>query len=484
MGDSNGSWGELSSHDPEMAEVWDSFSRLPDEGVNPHLDAFCERKGITIGSLLRLGARLSADHVLAFEFGAGIKYRDMDSGQRWSYTGSEWRTLKIVPAPEGGARTTCIVCEGETDAARLTLLYPSVDVAVLPAGARAFDKYRETYVNQLSGYELVLVGLDNDEAGDAGTAKIMEHVAAAMPFRPPANDWCDTAADDAPPLPAELERPPGLSAIVFGDELEALDVPDVASWFDNALLPIGGLLVMHAAMKSFKTFMALDMLSAIAQGEPWCQFEPTEEPARVCVIQFEIPWAYYKQRWNSLKAHASEPDLFRANFGTYTPLVRPRLVAGNTQDEDAIIRNLTENGVQVVLIDPVRRAMGMADMNAENEVRKMLHFFQRLNDEGITVVATHHDNKEAGKSGGGDPFGMTGSGAWAGDADAIVSIALPKGYSLEDPKRDIHFLLRNAPSPGPRGMEIKKDGQIVYQVDPWTDDKVDDSDDEGDVPIS
>ncbi len=184
-------------------------------------------------------------------------------------------------------------------------------------------------------------------------------------------------------------------------------------------------------------------------------------------MQYEIPWAYYQQRVKMLRDNAREPELFDHNFLTFTPLRRPRFVAGNVVQEDVILKALETADIQVFLLDPVRRATGVADLNSEKDVRPLLHFFERLQDSGVTVVTCHHDNKSYSRQGGGDPLGMTGVGAFAGDADTIVSVSVPKGTALEDPTRNLHFTLRNAPSCPPRGMKMGDNGHIVYSHAPY-----------------
>lgn len=456
MAESNAEWGELASYDNELAEVWDGFERLPEAGSNPLLDKFCETKQIDIPALVRVGAKLSNYDVIAFAFPGGIKYRDMVTGSRWSYTGSVWQHLKIIKV--GAERSDkVVVCEGETDAARLTMLY-DIDVAVLPAGAKNFPPQ---YADDIESYSQVLVGLDNDQAGEDGSALILERVPTAQRFAPPEtfNDWCEV--DDAPPLPAIPEPPAPMPDIVFGAGLQNLEVPDITSWFENAVLPIGGSLLLHGWSKSFKSWMALDMLSALAQGSDWACFEPTEEPCKVAVIQAEIPWPYLKERTDMMRAAASEPELWDENFGVWRPQMRVELAAGNTKHEDAILTGLLHYGIQVVLFDPVRRFIGAGDMNSEQDVRRLLGFFERIQREGITVVFVHHNSKERRK-GGADLADATGSGAFGGDPDTIVSVALPDGRTLNDPERDLHFTIRNAPAVSPRSMELRDDGQIVY----------------------
>jgi 5S rRNA maturation endonuclease (ribonuclease M5) len=373
--------------------------------------------------------------------------------------------MKIVKAAE--PTDTVIIAEGETDGARLSMAYPEADIAIMPAGAKHFTP---TYAEQLATYDRVLNGLDTDEAGSAGTDKIEALLPHAIRFPPPDNpdhDWCGVADGQWPTLPEVEEQEPTRILVSAGD-LMTLEVPDQASWLEDGVLPIGGLAMLHGWAKSFKTFNAMAMLAALAQGQPWACFEPTEEPCRVAVMQFEIKWAFYRQRVEAMARAAHEPGLFNENFFTYSPLVRPRLIAGNTKEEDVILRELDAAAIQILLVDPVRRATGAIDMNAEDGVRRMLGFFERLNDNGITVVATHHDNKDGARAGGGSPLAMTGSGAWAGDPDTIVSVELPKGDKLTDStRRNLIFTLRNGPAPSPRGMLLQEDGTPTYQREPY-----------------
>lgn len=455
MGESDGSWGELVESNPELEAQWDGYTRLPDASDNEALQSFCERKRLTIPALVRLGARLSADHVLAFAFPGGIKYRDLVTDRRWSTAGATWEKLKVVPA--SSPATTAIVAEGESDAARLTILFPDFDVAVMPAGALT---WKAAYTDQLAGYERVLVGLDDDRAGNAGAEKILKALPKAVRYCPPANDWCDT--ETPPPLP---DAPTVLPDIVFGKDLMGLEYEEDPSWFEQSLLPIGGQMILHAPAKSFKSYMVFDLASAIATGSPWCGFEPIEEPAKVCVIQFEVVWSYYRQRAWELRKASPDPELWDQNFGTWRPMMRPQLSAGNREHEDTILRPLAENNVQVVVVDPIRRAMGDGDLNSEQDVRRLLKFFERLQDEGITVIATHHDNKASSKGYAG-MSAMTGSGAWAGDADTVVDVWLPKGDPEKSVRRNLTFNFRNAPAIGDRAFEMR-DGELCYFTEPF-----------------
>lgn len=479
MGHSNQEWGDLAENDPLMAEAWDSADPLPQKGTNDVLDDFCAAKHITIEALVKLGTRLSAPDVLVFAYDSGLKYRNMVSGKRWSFVGSEFPRPKLLQ--QGVDRSTrVLIAEGETDGARLLANPYGADVAVLGAGAKHFT---DTHARSLEGYSEVYVALDPDEAGDVGAAKISVLIPHAARVLPPdgAEDWADLPEDaEWPELPIPPEPP---KLIVAGGELLDLEVPDIASWFDEALLPIGGSLMIHGWAKSFKSFTALDIMSAIAQGDAWCGFEPTNEPAKVCVIQFEIPWPYYRERVQLLRDRAVRPELWDENFTTYSPISRPRFVASDKKQREFLKKLLIEYGISVALIDPIRRATGAVDLNDEKEVRAILSFVEELQNEGITVIMVHHDNKTGAQHGGGDPLNMTGSGAFAGDPDTILSIAIPRGIKTQDPKRDIHFTVRNGPMISPRAFEMRVDGTIDYRNEPWYIEEDDDTEGPNDPAI-
>lgn len=218
MSGSNAEWGHLAEHDSAIAAAWDSYERLPDPGSNAALDALCERKGITINALVRQGARMSDDTTLAFAYDQGVKFRDVVTGRRWSLFGSEFPTLKVVRA---GTEPTpqVFVVEGETDGARISDAY-EVDVAIMPAGARYFP---ERYADQLREYDVVIVGLDNDDAGQDGTDKATTQLANAMPYPPPAayKDWCEVPPDELPEtLPTQVQRDTGVVIVPAGQMLE------------------------------------------------------------------------------------------------------------------------------------------------------------------------------------------------------------------------------------------------------------------------
>jgi 5S rRNA maturation endonuclease (ribonuclease M5) len=273
-GNSNDAWGEFAAHDSELSELWERYDRLPEPGANPALDAFCEAKNVSVGALVRQGARLAEPQVLAFPYGGkGVKFRDIVTGRRWAWAGSEFPQLKIVARAQQADSNRVIVVESETDGARLSDAYPTADVAVMPAGAMCFT---QEYANQLSEYEQVLMALDNDKAGEDGAAKISEFVGHAQRFAPPeGNDWA-AYAGEFPPLPGPPRH--GASVLLRQSQTDKLlavmaDPPPVtflpASRLGESIFYEGSLSILAGHKKEGKSFaMLLQAEGMLDAGRP------------------------------------------------------------------------------------------------------------------------------------------------------------------------------------------------------------------------
>lgn len=458
MSESNGAWGEASSD--ELRDALDRFGPLPEPGANEPLDKFIESKNLTRAGLLRVGVRWSEPFTLVYVGPGYIKFRDLSTGQKWNHlTFNDFSKMRIIHKDAAADADVVLIAEGETDAAWLSDHYPQADVAILPSGSLSFQ---ESHVAQLSGYKQVIVMTDPDRAGSAGAKRIIEMVPHAQVVQAVGGDWCEV--NEWVELPELSARP---RMFVTTRELRDLDVPDVLSFYDQAILPVGGAAIIHGWAKSYKSYIAFDIQALLAQGLPWCEFEFTGgEPVRTGTIQYEIPFPYYQQRINQLYRAAQQPELLDENMHHFTPLSYPQLRAGNKAQLEQLVRELEYADLQVVLIDPIRRTLSGADLNSEKDVSLLRELVETIQALGISVILTHHDNKTYARSGGGDPLGMTGTGAFAGDVDTIVSVSVPHGLTVKSPYRNLDFTLRNAPSPSTRSMQFTDDERIAYSGEP------------------
>ena len=462
---SNGEWGTM--HDDAAAQQrYDEFishaTPLPRRGQNKLFDSLCDSKGLEPEDLMTIGARLAnymGRESIVYFFPDGFKYRTLEDGSRASEKGVRWVRAKIVPSVAKHAKGVFVV-EGETDGAQAHRLFTDYDVAMLPAGAKHLT---DTIKAQLTKYDTVLVGLDNDAAGDEGAAKIMEAIPGSRRCRPPedCNDWCEWAVKtgavpEIDPV-AFAESAPRIT-FSLGEVLRApLGEYEDNHWYKQPILPVGGLAVIHAAKKSGKSFWQLEWLRSLATGTTFAgAYEPVSaEPARVLLFQFEVLPFDFQQRalvaWQDTDDEHRE--LLESNFFTYHlgdgTIPRMRVVEGLI---DTVRQAAEECEARVLAFDPIQRMTGGADQAKSNEMDPLLDMFAQLQAEGYTVIFSHHNNKASGK-GSRDANAMSGTQRFAADPDTLCSIWHDKFMIADDnpdmvKQRNVTWELRNGAASG------------------------------------
>jgi hypothetical protein len=375
VGESNSDWGAIAEHSDELAALWDGYDRLPEPGEHDALDSFIERKRLTHGALVKLGARMAGTLTLAFGFPGGIKFRGIENAQKWSAPGSSFEALKILRA--GAERSdVVIVGEGETDSARLTLLYPQADVAVIPAGAK---RWTRTFADQLSGYKQVLVGLDNDEAAEIGWEKIKDTLPHAQRFAPPAGikDWCEL--DAAPPaLPEPDTSQEVVGGIVFAALDFDLDVPEPETLVDDLLYDEGvHLLSGHpgCGKTTLAGHLALDVILDKDRHVVWLdhesgrrqtlrRFKAMDAPAKVkdFLHYAEFPvephkhLAAFAERWPGALVVLDSISKALAQLG-----IDENDNSQVTQWTTQIVKACKEHGLPIILVDHITKSGGTSE---------------------------------------------------------------------------------------------------------------------------
>jgi 5S rRNA maturation endonuclease (ribonuclease M5) len=460
---SNGEWGNLANDDEGQArwERWQLLDELPHPGDNLMFDALCERKALAREDFMAIGTRLgrwNGRDALVYFFPDGLKYRVLEDDTRASEVGVRWVRGKVIPSLLRQTKG-CIVAEGETDGAQLHRLVPDHDVLILPAGAKHIT---DTIITQLKKYLVVYTALDNDEAGNDGAAKLMEHLPEARRMSPPntVKDWCEYAAvhgRDAIDPEAFAQSALRLT-FSLGEVLSApLGNYDDNHWYKQPILPIGGLAAIHAAKKSGKSFWQLEWLRSLATNTAVAgEYEPAKDkPAKVLLFQFEVLPFDFQQRALVLWQDTDEDHraLLEANFFTYHlgdgTIPRMRVNDGLI---DTVRRAADECGAEVLAFDPVQRMTGAADQAKSNEMDPLLDMFAQLQAESYTVIFSHHNNKSGGK-GSRDANAMTGTQRFSGDPDTLCSIWHSSAMVADDnpdrmKQRNVTWELRNGATTG------------------------------------
>jgi 5S rRNA maturation endonuclease (ribonuclease M5) len=460
---SNGEWGGLANDDEGQArwERWQLLDELPAAGGNLLFDGLCERKALTREDFMAIGTRMgqwNRRDALVYFFPDGLKYRVLEDDTRASEVGVRWVKGKVIPSLLRQTKG-CIVAEGETDGAQLHRLAPNYDVLILPAGAKHIT---DTIITQLKKYPVVYTALDNDEAGDDGSSKLLEHLPEARRMSPPdtEKDWCEYALRNGRDAidPEAFVKSPVRLTFSLGEVLSApLGNYDDNHWYKQPILPIGGLAAIHAAKKSGKSFWQLEWLRALATNTRFAgEYEPAKDrPAKVLLFQFEVLPFDFQQRALVIWQDTDEDhrELLEANFFTYHlgDGTIPRMRVNDTLI-DTVRRAADECSAEVLAFDPVQRMTGGADQAKSNEMDPLLDMFAQLQAESYTVIFSHHNNKSGGKASR-DANAMTGTQRFSGDPDTLCSIWHSSPMVDDDnhermKQRNVTWELRNGATTG------------------------------------
>jgi len=467
VGESNGDWG--GERDDSKAALWDTLPLLPEAGEDKLVDAFLAEKHLTREDMARIGTRLSSHAgraCLTWLFPDGFKWRALLDGTRYSEEGVTWKHFKRIKSPQGYV-DTAFVAEGESDGATIAKLFPGIDVFITPNGAK---NVTPEMVQALGSYKTVYVGHDADEAGEAGAKELLGQAAHAVRVLPPQglNDWNQAwsvgAIQEGFDLSSVVQKVPRTMFSLL--ELTEANLGSYADnhYFDKPILPLTGTMVVHAQKKSGKSFVALELMRALATGTPFAGYIEyvREAPARVGMYQMEIPPFDFRSRIISYvqSMGVTEARLFLEN-GVVAGMANnqfPRVKVTTQGFQAKVLREVEEQELDVVIFDPVQRMLASANANQMHEIDVLMELFESLTDMGCAVIYCAHNNKSDrdAKSG----HAIAGSQRFSGDPDAICSLYFDKATMMDDDnpaqikERNLHWELRSGSALG-RGIRIK-----------------------------
>ena len=171
--------------------------------------------------------------------------------------------------------------------------------------------------------------------------------------------------------------------------LGAKDIRDLPplSWCVRGVFPSEGLAAIYGRSGSGKSFLALNMAAAIANGENWFDCRTSQAPVVYVSLEGE---AGLKQRVQAWEAHQgnSLPDSLKV-------MLQPFQIT-NTND----VRDLATvvPAGSVLFVDTLNRAASTSDENSSKEMGVILEAAKRLQMQiGGLVVLVHHTGKDESK---------------------------------------------------------------------------------------
>jgi AAA domain/Bifunctional DNA primase/polymerase, N-terminal/Primase C terminal 1 (PriCT-1) len=180
------------------------------------------------------------------------------------------------------------------------------------------------------------------------------------------------------------------------------------SWHVKGVLPKAELIVLYGPSGSGKSFLAFDMVAAIATGASWQDRKTTK--GRVVYVVAEGATGFL----NRLKAFSKTHD---ANLpGVRIVAEAPNLLGEH--DYVSLAQEIeTSGGADLIVIDTLAACSPGADENAAKDMGRVIEHCKQLhNATGATVLLVHHSGKDEAK----------GARGWSGlraAADAEIEVS-------------------------------------------------------------
>ena len=407
-----------------------------------------------------------------------------DNGKKecfWElYTANGWRKgLQRQTAPIYGAdKLTAqpdagmFVVEGEKDCDTLVSLdYLAVS---LPNGASQ-KTWPAEYTAAFIGRDVVII-TDNDDAGAEYGQFVAEHinsVAASVKVVPATAIWPDVkqkgditdiiealGADEAMSrLQGAMARTAAYQKQSILDKLGFFTVPDLTEadkrppeFVVDGMIPTG-MTFISGAPKTRKSFLALQLAAAVANGVPFLGH--STKRCRVCYFDLEGSKSRISARVSRMGLQFSRDILITNTVDTK--------IADGLCDMIREIHN-ADDAFKLFIVDTYSRARGSvksSGANAYDADVQLLEPIQRMAiDEGIALVFIHHDKKGAGFAQ--DSFErLSGTMGISGSCDAVLNL-ITEGKRF-DGKAKLEYTPRDA-----RGGEIAmtfNDATLEWYVD-------------------
>lgn len=258
---------------------------------------------------------------------------------------------------------------------------------------------------------LVVVPDRGQEANAEKVALAVRGSWVAMPPDKPNNyDASDYAAEYDDDALADLLNHPTTPAMRY--RLLAADAVAKApplEWLVRGVLPATGLGCIFGASGSGKSFLALDLCAAVADGARWFDCKVMAGPVTYVALEGEAGFAQRVRAW-TLNRKRDMPDKLRFVMQPFG------LLAGD--DVSALADAVHASGCAggLVVLDTLNRAASGADENSSTDMGQIIDAAKALQTRcGGLVLLVHHSGKDASR-------GLRGHSSLIAALDASIEV--------------------------------------------------------------
>lgn len=345
-----------------------------------------------------------------------------------------------------------IVVEGESDAQ--TLIQHGLQAIGLPGAG----SWKEDFVPLLAKFSTVYVVKEPDQGGETLLKKLTESKLADHITVLGLGDCKDVSelylADRegfVDNLRSFIAKATDLIPSPFKtlEQLMAEDLGPV-EWGIDGLLPCGGFTAFAGAPGSYKTWLMLEAMIAIASGTPYLGKFPTKQ-APVMLLDNESGPRILQTRLKELLTARGLPldlPIHWVSFTKYT-----------LEDMTFVYRQAKRLHIRHVFVDSFVRFLGGFDENTSNEIAQAFQNINMFKADNISFNFIHH-NRKAGivKS--------TGAEEMRGSSDILASLHSLLSIEFNSKKQLLtinHNKSREAEPQEPFTVNIDKENGLKFQ---------------------
>ncbi len=222
-----------------------------------------------------------------------------------------------------------------------------------------------------------------------------------------ANDYAAEHGSDALADLLDHAKTPGMRYRLLAADAVAKAPP--LQWLVRGVLPATGLACIFGASGSGKSFLALDLCAAVADGARWFDCRGMAAPVVYLALEGEAGFAQRVRAWE-LHRNRAMPDKLRFVMQPFG------LLAGDdvTSLADAVQASGCAGGLLVV--DTLNRAASGADENSSTDMGHIIDAAKTLQSRcGGLVLLVHHSGKDASR-------GLRGHSSLIAALDASIEV--------------------------------------------------------------
>ena len=207
------------------------------------------------------------------------------------------------------------------------------------------------------------------------------------------------------------------------------NLPELRPSIIEGLLRAGHKMMIAGPSKAGKSFSMIELALAFAAGNEWLGFQCKR--CRVLYCNLEVDGDSFKHR---IAAIMEKLEISPAEIGDRLKLWNLR---GKAAELSTMLSTFKEQarGCDVLILDPIYKIME-GDENSASEMGKFTRNLDRLAEEGAAIIYAHHFGKATQKAYD-DPMNRaSGSGVFARDPDAILTMsALNMEYVTQEQRQ-------------------------------------------------